>query len=189
MRPSLNQKKSCSRCVAWSVDCTFSVFTMYTFFFPPLQWYPNFNTTNPTIYNIICWLVGKRLHDQASDIPSIFFIIFHRLSALKTPYFHFCNFIKNQRVFPENFARFYEKEVPTWNIRHLAQGTSKSYCRLTDITTTGLISLILKTFFWLLGNFLGIFVVNPFNQIKNCCLGNSHFRYFIILYLSIQSMR
>ena len=41
-----------------------------------------------------------------------FFIISYRLRALKTLYFHFCNFIKKkiERVFAKNFARFYEKK-------------------------------------------------------------------------------
>ena len=44
-----------------------------------------------------------------------FFIISYRLRALKTLYFHFCNFIKNKRnklkgFFAKNFARFYEKK-------------------------------------------------------------------------------
>ena len=54
---------------------------------------------NLTIYNILyAGLLGrwdKRLVVQASDVPSIFFfIISYSLSALKTLYFHFCNFIK-----------------------------------------------------------------------------------------------
>ena len=59
---------------------------------------------------------SKRIVDQASDVPSIFFIISYRLRALKTLYFHFCNFIKKiekliERVFAKNFARFYEKKI------------------------------------------------------------------------------
>jgi hypothetical protein len=57
------------------------------------------NTKNPTIYNInntlICW--AKRLVDQASEVPRIFFFtISYRLRALKTLYFYFCKFIKKK---------------------------------------------------------------------------------------------
>ena len=84
---------------------------------------------NLTIYNILyAGLLGrwdKRLVVQASDVPSIFFfIISYSLSALKTLYFHFCNFIKEmkkkiERVFAKNFARSCEKKNNTWNIRCL----------------------------------------------------------------------
>ena len=82
-----------------------------------------------------------------------FFINSYRLRALKTLYFHFCNFIKKiiERVFAKNFARFYEKKNNTWNIRHLfdelfvpsAQGTSVLYCKLTDF------SYLVWFWFWL----------------------------------------
>ena len=54
----------------------------------------------------------KRIVDQESDVPSIIFYTFYRLRALKTLYFHFCNFIKKiiERVIAKNFARFYEKK-------------------------------------------------------------------------------
>ena len=99
-------------------------------------------------YNtLVCWADGtndsstKRLMFQVF----FFFIISYKLRALKTLYFHFCNFIKKliERVFC-NFARFYEKKN-TWNIRRLvdadesfvpsAQGTSVLYCRLIDFNT------------------------------------------------------
>ena len=56
------------------------------------------NSKNPTIYNIIPWLLvrwDKWLGDQASDVPSIIlFIISHKLRAFKTLYSYFCNFCK-----------------------------------------------------------------------------------------------
>ena len=56
---------------------------------------------NPTIYNIIRWFAG--LMGQTTRWPSVwrskyfFFIISYRLRALKTLYFHFCNFIKKNK--------------------------------------------------------------------------------------------
>ena len=59
---------------------------------------------------LVRWVAGT---NDSSDVPSIiFFIISYRLRALKTLYFHFCNFIKKliERVSANNFARFYEKK-------------------------------------------------------------------------------
>ena len=56
---------------------------------------------NPTIYNMIRWFAG--LMGQMTRRPSVvtfqvfFFIISYRLRALKTLYFHFCNFIKKNK--------------------------------------------------------------------------------------------
>ena len=71
------------------------------------------DSKNPTIYNI-CWFPGLlgQMTCCSSDVPSIIsFIVSYRLRALKTVYFHFCNFTKKliERVFTKNFARFYEK--------------------------------------------------------------------------------
>ena len=75
------------------------------------------DATNPLIYNIIRWFAGPM--GQTTSRTSVwrlkyffFFIIFYRLRALKTIYFHFCNFIKKyiDSVFAKNFARFYEKK-------------------------------------------------------------------------------
>ena len=72
-------------------------------------------TQNPEIRQSTIYYAGslgrwdKRLVDQASDIPSIFFffIISSRLRALKTIIFFFVIL----RVFAKNFARFFEKII------------------------------------------------------------------------------
>ena len=66
----------------------------------------------------------KWLVDQASDVPSIFFIISHRLRALKTLYFYFSKFIKkikkiNWIDFCKEFCKKLWKKNNTWNIRRL----------------------------------------------------------------------
>ena len=71
-----------------------------------------------------------------------FFINSYRLRALKTLYFHFCNFIKkiNWKGFCKEFCKILWKQNNTWNINRLAdesfvpsaQQTSVLYCRLTD---------------------------------------------------------
>ena len=66
------------------------------------------------IRQFITWYAGflggwnKWLVDQASDFPSIFFIISYRLRAHKTLYFHFCNFIK--KIIERVFAKILWKE-------------------------------------------------------------------------------
>ena len=69
------------------------------------------------------------------------FMIFYRLRALKSFYFHFCNFVKkNEKInkdFAKNFARFYEKRIilgtsDIWSTNHLFQQTRVFYCKLTD---------------------------------------------------------
>ena len=61
----------------------------------------------------------KWLVDQASDVPSIFFIISHRLRALKTLYFYFSKFIKKIKKNKLNwFLQRILQEIMTntWNI-------------------------------------------------------------------------
>ena len=58
-------------------------------------------TTNPSIYNILCWFAGPM--GQTNRRPSVwcskyfFSIVSYRLRALKTLYFYFCNFIKKYK--------------------------------------------------------------------------------------------
>ena len=68
-----------------------------------------------------------------------FFIISNRLRALKSLYFHFCNFIKkkNERVFGKNFARFYEKKImlgtsDAWSMSHLSHRPSEPAYYIAD---------------------------------------------------------
>ena len=101
------------------------------------------------IRQFITWYAGflggwdKWLVDQASDFPSIFFIISYRLRALKTLYFHFCNFIKkNQEKFEcvsaKDFARFYEKKYvilgtsDAWSTSHLSHRPNKRAYYIVD---------------------------------------------------------
>ena len=76
------------------------------------------HTKNPTIYNIISWFASslvcwdKWLIDQVSDVPSIiFFIISHRLRALKTLYFYFCKFIKYKKINWNDFCKEFWKNL------------------------------------------------------------------------------
>ena len=82
-------------------------------------------------YTLVCW--DKWLVDQASEVPSIiFFIISHRLRALKTLCFYFCKFVKNtKKYFEFIFARkSWKRKIilgtsDTWSESHLSQQPSK----------------------------------------------------------------
>ena len=89
---------------------------------------------------MICWFAGPM--GLTTCRPSVccskyfFFIFFHRLRALKTLYFHFCNFVKNKnwKGFCEEFARFYEKKIilgtsDAWSMSRLSHRASEpAFC-------------------------------------------------------------
>ena len=85
----------------------------------------------------------KRLIEQVSDVPSIFFIISHRLRSLKTGPFKALYF-----YIAKNFARYYEKRN-TWNIRQLVDesfvpATQRIILKIVGFYATHLLQL----FFW-----------------------------------------
>ena len=107
---------------------------------------PVLKSDNLQYNTLVRWADGT--NDSSSKLLTFqvfFFIISYRLRALKTLYFHFCNFIKkneeiNWKGFCKEFCKKLWKKNNTQIITCLvgksfvpsAQRTSVLYCRLTD---------------------------------------------------------
>jgi hypothetical protein len=74
---------------------------------------------------LVCWADGtnesstKRLTFQV-----FFFIISYRLRAIKTLYFHFCNFIKNKRI---SLKGFLQRILQHFTKRKMMLGSSDAW--------------------------------------------------------------
>ena len=105
--------------------------------------YPNigWQNKNPTIYNIMRWFAGPM--GQTTRQPSVwrskYFFFSYRLRALKTLYFHFCNFIKkmNWKGFCKEFCKILWKKIifgtsETWLTSRLSHRPSEPAYYIVD---------------------------------------------------------